>query len=56
MEASRDNPNEALTPYYDGDEIRYVPVIEYYVLVSHPEQTLARLALKETLEESEDDG
>ena len=53
MELSRDNPNDALIPYYDGDKIRYIPVTEYYVLVFRSQLPLARLALKETLKDSE---
>ena len=46
------NPNEALTPYYIGDRIVYIPVTEYYVLDSRPEILLARLAIIETAEDT----
>ena len=38
------NPNQELTPIYDGEEIVWVPVIEYYVL-------MARLAIGATDEQ-----
>ena len=53
MELSRDNPNDALIPYYDGDKIRYIPVTEYYVLVFRSQLPLAKLALRETLKDIE---
>lgn len=53
MEAPRSNPNEALTPYYVGDEMVYVPVIEYYLYAGmKPEEALARIALQRAIEES----
>lgn len=52
METPRSNPNEALTPYYVGDEMVYVPVIEYYLYAGmRPEEALARIALQRALEQ-----
>ena len=44
------NPNEALTPFYTGDRIIYIPVTEYYLFVDHPELAMARLALLDAME------
>lgn len=45
------NPNEALTPYHIGEEMVYVPVVEYYIYANlTPQQALARYALCRELE------
>lgn len=44
LDNGNENPNQALTPYYTGDKMIYVPVVEWYALQSHPELLLGRLA------------
>ena len=52
MEKPLSNPNEALTPYYAGETMVYVPVIEYYLYAGmKPEEALARIALARAQEE-----
>lgn len=40
-----DDPNHRLVPYFVGDELVYIPVIETYVREASPE-VLAALALR----------
>ena len=47
------NPNEALTPYFDGDRIIWIPVIDYYKYMAEPE--LAKRAIELTMKEEDKD-
>ena len=45
MEVPRDNPNEALTPYYAGDSLIFIPVVEFYALLIDFKFVLAKIVL-----------
>ena len=30
-----DNPNEELTPVFEGEEVVWIPVVEYYARIGH---------------------
>lgn len=32
-EGENENPNMKMTPYYDGEVLRWVTVVEYYALI-----------------------
>lgn len=34
MEKGDENPNQKLTPYYDGETLKWVTVVEYYALLA----------------------
>lgn len=54
MEKPHDNPNEALVPIFVGNELVYIPVIEYYIYNDNPKALLARLAIINTPESKND--
>ena len=45
MESSESRPNDKLTPIYIGEEIHWIPVIDYYVITS------GRIAVRQAMEE-----
>ena len=56
MEVPRGNPNDALTPYYAGDSLIFIPVVEFYALSTDPELALAKIALLTSPREGEKRG